>query len=503
MTATTRRYRIHPPLLLLGAMAAMLLWGFSGCQQTEAPAPTARTIEVQPCSAEIGVVGAECGSLEVFEDRQAGAGRTIDLNIVVLPAAGRDPRPDPLFVLAGGPGQAATDLAEMVQHHMRRIREHRDIVLVDQRGTGDSGGLHCELVDPDSLLYLPEERMLEALQACMEGLDADLRLYTTPLAMDDLDQVRAGLGYDQINLWGGSYGTRAALVYLRRHEDHVRAMVVDGLAPPAILLPLNVGIDGQRALDLLLDDCAGDPGCGAAFTDVRQQLERLLASLGEDTTRVTIQHPRTGETAEVPVTATAVASLLRGALYSSELSVLLPLVIEQASNGNFGPMAALADPWGEIDQALSLGMLFSVLCSEDVPFITAAQREQLGAQDLLGRATLDLYSRVCDFWPRGEVPAGYHDPVVSDKPVLVLSGELDPVTPPRWGEQVARHLVNARHVVVPGAAHGTLQYGCVARLVAEFVDSGETEGLDTDCMESLKRPPFFLSHTGPGLQETP
>ena len=466
-------------------------------------AAVAAPLTLEPCPRDVGVPGAECGHLEVYEDREATTGRQISLRVVVLPAVGRDVQPDPLFVLAGGPGMAASDMADLVARTMHRIREKRAIVLVDQRGTGDSNGLDCESVDADTMVYLPTEPSLDPLRECMASLDADLRLYTTPIAMDDLDQVRAALGYEQINLWAGSYGTRAALVYLRRHGEHVRTVVVDGLAPPAIRLPLHLGVDGHRALDLMLDACATDVDCRASFAGLRTRLDSLFARLERAPEASVIQHPRTGEFIDITITRDTVAFLLRAALYSAEMSTLLPLVIERACEGDYGPLAAMADPWIDVSQSISIGMFFSVICSEDLPFVTDADRQQLDSEPFLGSAMLDLYGEVCGFWPRGDLPAGYGDPVVSDRPVLVLSGELDPVTPPRWGEEVSRHLSRARHIVVPGVGHGTLAYGCVPKLMAQFIDEGSAENLDVDCVQKLHRPLFFNSFTGPRPQEAP
>jgi len=458
----------------------------------------AGALELTGCAEDVGVPGAECGRVTVFEDRAAGTGRAIDLRVVVLPALGNQRRPDPIFLLAGGPGMGATDLAKLADRAMGRLREWRDVVLVDQRGTGDSNPLDCDLVDADSVYYaLDGELPLDLMRQCLEGLDADPRQYTTPIAMDDLDDVRAALGYEAINLWGGSYGTRAALVYLRRHEDRVRTVIADGLAPPAIRLPLHAGEDAWRAMDRLIEACGREPDCAAAYPNLREEYESLVDGLAETPRTVEARHPRTGEELEVRLTARGVILLLRAALYNSEMSRLVPLVITRATQGDFGPLLALSDPWVELDDAMSVGMMFSVLCAEDVAWVTETERRGLQAESFLGAAVMDMWGEVCEFWPRGELPAGYHDPVVSDKPVLVLSGEEDPVTPPRWGEAVARHLPNSLHVVVPGEAHGTLATGCVPRLMAQFVEEASVAGLDPSCVEDLKRPLFFHSFAGP------
>lgn len=470
-----------------------------GCLLLVSPlAAEQAAVELTPCAEEVGVSGGECGTVQVYEDRAAAQGRRIDLKVVVLPALSRERQPDPVFLLAGGPGMAATEMAEMAERVMRRLREKRDIVLVDQRGTGESNPLDCDLVDADSVYFLREgEFPYQRVRDCLAGLDADPRLYTTPIAMDDLDDVRAALGYETINLWGGSYGTRAALVYLRRHGDRVRAVILDGLAPPAIRLPLNMGVDAWRAMERLFEDCESEPDCAAAYPDLRQEYEELVGRLEGSPQPVRAPHPRTGEPLELEFSRQGVIFLLRGALYSAELSRLVPLVIHRANAGDYGPLLALSDPWSEVEAAMSVGMLFSVLCAEDIAWLSEAERQGLQAESFLGAAVLDMWGGVCDFWPRGDLPEGYHDPVASDKPVLVLSGDVDPVTPPRWGEAVAAHLPNSLHVVVPGVAHGTLATGCVPRLMAQFIEEASVEGLDTGCVEELERPLFFHSFTGP------
>ena len=465
-----------------------------------APLAAAPRITLEPCPSEITVSGAECGTLEVFEDRAAGSGRTISLNIAVIPALSRTPQPDPLFAFNGGPGGASTDLADMADGPLRRIRQERDIVLVDQRGTGKSNPLGCEADEPDSLLFLPDviDWSIDQLKQCLDGYEADTRLYTTPIAIDDIDEVRAALGYNQINLWGGSYGTRAALVYMRRHPEHTRAVIIDGLAPPGMLLPLYMGDDGQRALDLMWAACAADANCTEAYGDIGAKFDSLKTRLQRAPQQAHFQDPRTGQDRDLPVHWDGIAGVVRAALYKTELAALLPLIIDHAYRGDYGPLVALAEPWSDVAEKMSQGMFYSVVCSEDLPFITDAERDA-HSDNFVGAFPLEIMSRVCDFWPRGELPANYHDPVATDHPVLVLSGNLDPVTPPHWGEKVSKHLKNSRHIVVPGVGHGT-NYGCVPKLMAQFIDTADASGLDASCVDKLQRPAFFTTSLGPAPQ---
>jgi pimeloyl-ACP methyl ester carboxylesterase len=243
-------------MLRRSVIAILAICILSSCNQAQS---TQAIDKLKPCTGYDTPVDAYCGTLKVYESRATKQGRQIDLNIVVLPALRSDAQPDPLFFLAGGPGQGAAQLAKLVRDIFRRVQSDRDIVLVDQRGTGKSNPLNC-LDDDDSLQSLMEtpEQALEKLKACQAKYDADLTLYTTPIAMDDLDDVRAFLGYERINVYGGSYGTRAALVYMRQHGERVRTAILDGVAPPNMRLPLYFPRDTQRAFELLARDCAAD-----------------------------------------------------------------------------------------------------------------------------------------------------------------------------------------------------------------------------------------------------
>jgi pimeloyl-ACP methyl ester carboxylesterase len=429
----------------------------------------------------------------VFEDREAAAGRKIELHIVLLPALANDPAPDPVFFLAGGPGQGATKIAEAVEYMLEPVRRRRDIVLVDQRGTGESSPLECDLTegaaDFDFTMTVPPE----LVQACLDSYDADTRLYTTPIAMDDLDEVRQWLGYDQINLYGGSYGTRAALVYLARHEEQVRSVVLDGVAPVQMTLPLYFAQDAQRALTKLIDDCEASEACNGRFPDLREQTIELFARLEREPVRATFAHPRTGEVIERTITREAVAMVLTGMLYSPWLSSLAPLAIERASRDDFQMLMPLATANETIAKDMSQGMFYSVICSEDWPNITPEQRLAETENTFLGDTLFESRWKPCEHWPRGTLPGGYGEPVRSNKPVLILSGDLDPVTPPRWGELVQETLPHSRHIVAHGVGHGVSSFGCVPRLVDEFLQSADPSALDASCVESLRRPDFLLT----------
>ncbi len=492
-----RMRRCPTARLTTAALAAVLAAGAAACASPEALGAIDRLHE---CRIDEGPANAYCGTLSVFENRATKQGRQIALKIVVAPALRRTAARDPLFILEGGPGAGAATLASARLPMFRRFRTDRDLVFVDQRGTGESNRLGCD-PSPEELddVRTDDDRITARLKACLAALDADPRLYTTPIAMDDLDDVRAFLGYDRINLWGGSYGTRAALVYLRQHDAHVRSIVLDGVAPQDMQLPLHTTRDAQRALDRMFADCAAESACAAAFPTLKADTEALFSRLERDRPTVRGVHPRTGAPLELPLTRRDVALVIFRALYIPEAVSLLPRVLTEASAGEYQGLLALAfssPPEGD-KRDIAMGMHLSVVCAEDFPRITPAARARVGGTGFLGAAMFDAQYGGCAFWPRGDVPESYYAPVVSDRPVLILSGADDPVTPPVWGEHVKPTLSRSRHIVVPGAGHITLTRGCVPQLVGRFLDAASVDGLDPACTTTLTRPPFFVTPTGP------
>jgi pimeloyl-ACP methyl ester carboxylesterase len=489
-----------------GAFVAVLaIFINSGCSQTEA---VSALDKLKPCTGYDTPVDAYCGTLKVYENRETKQGRQIDLNIVVLPALRSDAAPDPLFFLAGGPGQGAAKLAKVVRTIFQRVQTDRDIVLVDQRGTGKSNPLNCLDSEDDSLQAIMEtnEQAIEKLKACQATYDADLTRYTTPIAMDDLDDVRAFLGYDKINLYGGSYGTRAALVYMRRHGDHVRTAILDGVAPPNMRLPLYFPRDTQRAFELLAKDCAEDAGCNKAYPNLLERMKALVDRLETHPPTVTVTHPRTGETADIRIDARVLANVIVTALYQPIMTTLVPAIVAAAEKNDFQSMLALASigsGGGDDGPAMAIGMQLSVICAEDAPKNTPDDLLKGSASTLFGKYVMSIQQQACAFWPRGHVDDSFYEPVTSAIPALVLSGEVDPVTPPSWGEQVASTLSNSQHIVIGGTGHTAGGTGCGQRIMREFIEEGSPANLDTSCVDKVRRPAFFVSPAGPDPSYAP
>jgi pimeloyl-ACP methyl ester carboxylesterase len=434
-----------------------------------------------------------CASYPVWEDREKKTGRKIGLNIVILPALGSDRLPDAIFFLHGGPGAAATEAAPGLARS-RAWRAKRDIVLIDQRGAGGSNPLECDFYgDPPDLQRVVSEMFpLDSVRACRERLAkiADLRLYTTALGMDDVDEVRQWLGYGKINVYGGSYGTIAAQVYLQRHEASVRTVTLAGVAPVDELIPLHHAWAGQRAVDIIFDKCRADAACNAAYPNLRGEFKGLLAAVGKG---IEVEIHYEGRTARVKPSLLGFTESLRHYLYYDD-GRSLPKMIHEAAQGKLAPLLehGVAAQLG-LDKVLSMGLNLSVSCSENIPFIDDATLARETANTFIGDLRVQAQRRACREWLPGAVPAipkDQHRLVHSTVPVLLISGQRDSVTPPEFAERAAKELPNHLHVVFPEASHGN--WGpCGPRIMGAFFESGTVKGLDVSCV-SQGRPTTFV-----------
>lgn len=456
-------------------------------------------LSLAPCK----VAGIErevrCGRFDVFEDRAKHAGRKISLKIVVLPSTGPEHLADPVFTFEGGPGASAVESAAGEAAGGAEVNRKRDIVLVDVRGTGDSNGLQCKALQGREgvLGYLESFLPVEGVRACRRDLEkrADLQLYTTALSVDDVDDVRAALGYDRINVQGGSYGSFAALEYMRRHPEHVRTAVLEGVVPPDARLPLSFARDAQTALDKVIEACARDSACHAAFPDTAGEIGRLLARLDGHPAEVTIKDPKTGQPLKIRLGRKAAAQTIRYMLYVPLTAAQIPLQVHMAAQGDFARLAESAYFFGNFVTGMSDGFYLSVTCSEDVPLFTPAEAAEAARGTFLGDFRARAQKAACAEWPRGETPEGFTEPVRSEAPTLLISGERDPVTPARWAEQAARTLPHSTSVVVPGGGHGydgEKNVECLDRIALAIVERGTEKNLDTGCVAGIEPAPFVL-----------
>jgi pimeloyl-ACP methyl ester carboxylesterase len=469
----------------------------------------AASISLEPCEVPGMREGVKekvlCGSYEVFENRAAKSGRKIKLKIVVYPATGQDKAADPLFYIPGGPGSSATEDAPYIAQEFAKIRARRDLVFVDQRGTGGSNPLNCDLFNPsDPSSYLGFFFPLADVRKCREQLEskADLKLYTTHIAMDDLDEVRAALGHKQINISGSSYGTRAALDYLKRYQSHVRTVVLQGVSPTSQVMPRDFPQHTERALNGVVDECLADGACRAAFPNLRAEVKAVLERLLRGPVEVEVEHPQTGKSTPVKLSRDLAGEAVRYMLYQSGAASRIPLFIHLAAQGNFVPLAESAIFYRRrIVATGSNGMYLSVTCAEDLPWVKPGEAERNAAGTFLGDYRFQQQRAACALWPRAEIPKGYGEPTRADVPALILTGQWDPVTPPVYGDMAAKYLPNSLHLVVPHGGHG---FGgldgldCIGNLTADFVNRGTTSGLDTSCVKNIRRRGFLLKLATPG-----
>lgn len=449
-------------------------------------------VAFQPCRTADGNTEGLCGKYEVYENRQAQSGRKIALNILVLPAVSDKPAPDPFFALAGGPGQSAVE-AFPAAGFVVKMRQNHDVVLVDQRGTGASNPLPCELRDPkDAQSVIGEYVPLEKVRSCRAELEknADLAQYTTSIFADDLDEVRQAMGYGKINIFGGSYGSRAALVYLRQHEDQVRTVTLEGIVPPEYRLMLEFPHTIQSSITQVMDRCAADDACHKDYPDLKKEFQEVIDRLAKEPAHFEVKTPR-GENQAIILSRGVFLANLRPLLYIPVLVSQFPYIVHRAYQGDWTTYGTLALALRTtIDKDLDRGLSISVICAEDVPGVTDSAIQRATRGTWLGDYQTRMYQKACKEWPQGTVPRNFHSRMHSAVPALLISGALDPATPASESVQLAHDLSNSRRVVVKEGTHGTGS-PCIDGLISQFVDQGSGAQLDTSCADAIHLPPFL------------
>jgi pimeloyl-ACP methyl ester carboxylesterase len=459
-----------------------------------------RRIALSDCRLPKVAQAVQCGRVEVPENRAEPQGPRLSIFVAVLPANTLSPKPDPLVLLAGGPGQAASTLGPFALQ-LSAVRRTRDIVLVDQRGSGRSAPLDGAAFAPDEHAEFDIDPVPKSLLCALQLTDRsiDASQYTTSAWVADLDQVRDALGYRELNLWGGSYGTRVAQEYLRRHPDRVRSIVLDGVAPPSMRISFDVWRTRDDALDGVIAACRASAPCAKAHPDPAATLTSIKHALAGGKA-ITVRDPRTGVAREMTIDFDMVIGALQPLTYAPEAASLIPELLSLASAGDFAPlMAASLTVVGDLPDEFNPALHYSVTCAEDVPRVTREERANGVADDRV-RALARRAIAVCDQWPKGMVPADFATPVQSGVPVLLLSGGLDPVTPPAYGNEVAKGFPNSRHIVAAGFGHVVSPHACAPRLVAAFVDSAGFATLPQACIEFLehsRRPPSWPDRLAP------
>jgi len=438
-----------------------------------------------------------CAELVVPEDRSRPDGPQLELFVARVPALAAVPKPDPLVLIAGGPGQSAVDLYLQMRRAFEPVRIERDVVLLDQRGTGRSAdGFECHLTENAAFDTNEIDELRDAINRCLAELERDPHFFSTEPAVGDLDALREALGVEQWNLYGISYGTRVAQRYAARYPERVRAMILDGVVPVSLPLGPAIATDAQDALDGIFARCAAEPSCAGRYPELPALFDGLRLRLASGPVSIDVSNPTTGRLETRLFSSSDLAGVVRLMSYSSAMASLLPLAIDDAYHGDYTLLAAQVDMLtSDLAAAVNMPMHNSVVCTEDVPFFPPARGHD---SSYLGTSVVDALVEICEIWPASPASSDVKQPLEFAGPVLLLSGELDPVTPPRYAAQVvAAGLGNAKHITVPGQGHGIAGIGCAPRLIGRFLETASVDAVDARCLEREPPAPFFLSATGP------
>lgn len=481
---------VRTPIALL---AGLLLSG----------AAPAQSIELTDCRISAGPafpsIKARCGTLLRPLDPTGAVAGEIELEVAVIPALDLVPEPDPLVPIAGGPGQGTVEFYAAYSSAFEHVRRSRDILLIDQRGTGESSSMDCPVDDDLVDGQYSTELTLEYTKACLDQLPADPRFFTTSVAVTDLEAVRESLGYPTLNLYGISYGTRVAQHFARRYPGSTRTVVLDGVVPPQISLGPEIATEGQKAVNAILARCAEDAACDKRFPDIRNTFRKVIEELRESPVTIAVPHPGTGRLEQTVFGRSELATAIRLLAYHTNSIALLPLLINEAGNGNYVPLGAQYKMTViAMTDVLSLGMHNAIVCTEDFPFFEKTKIDYGRiAATYMGALQLRAIEAICSMWPKGPIDPAFKAPLSTDLPVLLLSGDADPITPPRYADLAAVKLSNARHLIGRHQGHGQIGVGCTGRLVATFIDTADPKGLETACLDRSFVMPFFLDFSGP------
>lgn len=475
-------------MAVLGAIGTIGVFATGGA----AAAWAARGTHLSPQACHLDGVSepVRCYTVPVRERAGDSASRVIELHVVVLPARSPAPKEEPLLLVQGGPGAAGIPMAARFAT-FAALRERRDVIVLDQRGTGASNRLSCESLG--HRLFFGHLLPAAHVRACRERLAqrADLTQYHSAASAQDLEVVRHALGYERWHVWGFSFGTRVAMAYARAHPSRVRTLVLDGVVPFDAMLVADHAQSLDRAIEYVGSQCARDAACRARFSDPAKTLRKLADALERAPIPATFTD-RAGTPRHVRMGRWELAYAVRGMLYGP-LAATLPAELQYAdSSGDLSRFARIyADRSAWPGDATGLAPHLGAYCAEDLPFTSAADVARRNRGTVMGTLYFEQYRRGCDAWPMAPVPARLREPLRLATPTLLISGERDPVTPPGYGERVARALPRARHIVVPGGGHAEPSV-CKASVVAAFLAAGAPEALDVSCLMAMTFPPIEL-----------
>lgn len=462
-----------------------------------------QAVELEDCRLNAGPaypgIKARCGTLERPLDPAAPDGETIELAVAVVAALTLEPAADPVLPIAGGPGQGTIEFYAGSFVAFEPLRRDRDIVLVDQRGTGRSARLDCPVDDEVMEGRLSYDETVRLTRECLDALPQDPRFFTTSAAVADLEAVRAALGYETLNVYGVSYGTRVAQHYARRYPTSTRSLILDGVVPPQLALGPDIPIQAQRAVDEIFARCAEQVDCSAAFADLAARFAALRLKLERTPVEVTLPHPSTGRLETLIFGENEFSAAIRLLAYQAPTIALIPFLVDSAANGRFEPLAAqFLTTRDSLGDSIATGMHNAVMCTEDAPYFAGEgiTDEEL-AETYLGPMMMEALDAMCSVWPTGIIDDDFKTPLATDLPVLLLSGDADPITPPDYATVAAAEMSNHLPVTASYQGHGLGPRGCTPQIMADFVAAASVDAVDAGCLDKAFAMPFFLGLGGP------
>lgn len=467
-----------------------------------AAGPAGLGLHLKPCTQGKKRAAARCGTFGVYENRAAHSGRIIELNVVVLPA--KHPTHRAIATIAGGPGQAATEFAPWVADGgwawVAALRDRYDVLFMDDRGMGRSNPFPCDFApfgDPASYFkWLFPPKLVAACRAKAASTH-DFTQYHTSASVDDLNDLRAALGYEKIVLNGGSYGTFFSLVYMRRHPGSVESAVLDGVSPPGFQAVPGEPLGAQRALDDLFAKCAQDASCVKHFPHFKEHFSALMRRFDAGSIAVPVQNPKTKRVVTADLSKEVFVDQLRHVLYDPTGASYVPYVVERAYNRDYAPLGRMMNLMIlGFASDINDGAFLSYSCADWMPFVTSAELAQARSGTFAGDIRYRAQQQACRQWHVPVMPASFNLPVRSDAPVLMILGSDDPATPAKYGQAGLRYLPNARAVLVKGGGHGA-DTPCTDKAVVAFVRARSASGLNLNaCTSTFKLPAFATSMKG-------
>jgi pimeloyl-ACP methyl ester carboxylesterase len=479
-------------LFLLSLLAGLL-----------ASVPGAGALELEDCRISAGPtfpsIKARCGSLSRPLNTDDPDSETFALRVAVVPALNLNPEPDPVVPIAGGPGQGTVQFYSAYAGAFEPLRRNRDILLIDQRGTGESARMDCPVAEDLVEGSYTDEQTREFTQLCLDTLPHDPRYFTTSVAVRDIEAVRLALGYPALNVYGVSYGSRVAQHYARRYPATTRTVILDGVLPPRLPLGPEIATESQRALNEIFSRCSNDLDCKERFGDLGVTFTELSQRLDNQPVRIKSADPLTGVYDSVTFGRDELAVALRLLAYNPSTIALIPLLVSEAANGNYRPLVAQFQMTvSGLTEMLAVGMHNAVVCTEDVPYydFESIDADAIG-RTYMGLLQFDALRSICSVWPIGVIDDNLRVPLAQDTPVLLLSGSADPITPPRYADMAARNLMRAWLLTGKHQGHGQIAVGCMPNIVDDFVTGKGLDDVDTSCFQSSFVMPFFLDFAGP------